>query len=117
MALPILLKALRISIVAALAGPICACSTLESFLPGQESGPSGARPITQSATPASDQAKVLPLGAQDIDCPGVEVQDGTAALRVGGQSNESVRYQFDITETARECRPTGLMLGTPGAQF
>jgi hypothetical protein len=37
----------------------------------------------------------------------IEVQDGTAAVRVGGQTNDSVRYQFDIVNTARECHIMG----------
>ena len=35
------------------------------------------------------------------------MQDGTAAVRVGGQTNDSVRYQFDIVNTARECHVQG----------
>lgn len=39
-------------------------------------------------------------------CPVVDVRDGGAAHRVysgGGASNADVRYQFSISETAREC--------------
>ena len=32
-------------------------------------------------------------------------QDGGASTRVGGADNRSVRYQFDIANTARECAP------------
>jgi hypothetical protein len=28
-------------------------------------------------------------------------------MRIGGDANSSVRYQFDITETARECKVEG----------
>jgi hypothetical protein len=55
----------------------------------------------------SDQMKVLPVAAQDINCPDVTVADGGAALRVGGPDNASVRYQFNIGDTARQCDPAG----------
>jgi len=48
-----------------------------------------------------------PKETREIDCPTVEVQDGTSALRVGGPTNDSVRYQFDIIDTARECQIQG----------
>ncbi len=55
----------------------------------------------------SDQVKVLPVAAQDINCPDVDVADGGAALRVGGADNASVRYQFSLGDTARQCDPAG----------
>jgi hypothetical protein len=36
-------------------------------------------------------------------CPDIEVPDGLAALRAGGQAGGSVRYQYSLGETAREC--------------
>ena len=45
--------------------------------------------------------------SQDINCPEVTVADGGAALRVGGPDNASVRYQFNIGDTARQCDPAG----------
>jgi hypothetical protein len=45
--------------------------------------------------------------AKEVDCPQIEVQDGTAAVRVGGATNDTVRYQFDIDKTARECHVEG----------
>jgi hypothetical protein len=40
-----------------------------------------------------------------VDCPTIEVQDGTAAARyyAGAASNENVRYQFSLGDVAREC--------------
>ena len=35
------------------------------------------------------------------------IADGGAALRVGGPENASVRYQFNIGDTARQCDPAG----------
>ena len=42
-----------------------------------------------------------------VDCPHVEVLEGASALRVGGASNESVRYQYSMGELARECTVVG----------
>ncbi len=35
------------------------------------------------------------------------VADGGAALRIGGPENASVRYQFNVGDTARQCDPAG----------
>jgi len=37
----------------------------------------------------------------------VDVAEGGAAYRVGGADNASVRYQFNLGDTARECDPAG----------
>src|SRR5258708_38195511 len=39
--------------------------------------------VVQSTARPSDRMKVLPVAAQDINCPDVSVADGGAALRVG----------------------------------
>src|SRR5271157_3158111 len=66
------------------------------------------RPVAgKPATNPSDKPKVLPVASQDINCPEVTIADGGAALRVGGPENASVRYQFNIADTARECDPAG----------
>lgn len=70
----------------------------------------GANPRKVSGTLArspSDKPKVLPVASQDINCPEVDIADGGASLRVGGPDNPSVRYQFNIGDTARECDPGG----------
>jgi hypothetical protein len=66
------------------------------------------RPVAgKPATNPSDKPKVLPVASQDISCPDVEIADNGAALRVGGPDNHSVRYQFNISDTARQCDPAG----------
>jgi hypothetical protein len=67
--------------------------------PQQVAGKPGANP--------SEKPKVLPVASVDINCPDVEIADNGAALRVGGPDNPSVRYQFNIGDTARECDPAG----------
>jgi hypothetical protein len=95
----------------AIACGLCgACSTVESVIPSpstlaslvsfNSSTDSGSQPAAPAAQSAAN-------GDREIDCPQVEVQDGTSAMRVGGDANQSVRYQFDITETARECKIIG----------
>jgi hypothetical protein len=63
--------------------------------------------VLQPTARPSDKMKVLPVAAQDINCPDVTVANGAAALRVGGPENASVRYQFNIGDTARQCDPAG----------
>jgi hypothetical protein len=63
--------------------------------------------VLQPTANPTDRLKVLPVAAQDINCPDVTVADGGAALRVGGPENPSVRYQFSIGDTARQCDPAG----------
>jgi hypothetical protein len=93
-------RGMRFAFVVALAAPCGACGSigsLGSFDPGSV--------ISFGAPPPSAPAVAgLPT---DINCPLIEVQDGTAAVRVGGQTNDSVRYQFDIVNTARECHIMG----------
>ena len=88
-------RSMRVAFVAILSGSCGACSSLPSFEP--------ANVISFGAPPPLTSAGPEP----DIDCPEIEVQDGTAAVRVGGQTNDSVRYQFDIDKTARECHVQG----------
>jgi hypothetical protein len=99
----------RIALVLLFGGLCGACSTIESVVPS----PSSLAKLVSFNSSDSDQQ--APVGApestaalnQDIDCPEVEVQDGTAAMRVGGDTNQAVRYQFDIVNTARECKVEG----------
>lgn len=52
----------------------------------------------------------LPQTDVAVECPVIEVQDGTASTRVysgGGQSNENVRYGFSLGDVARECSKVG----------
>ena len=69
--------------------------------------PDSKQVVVQHTARPSDRVKVLPVAAQDINCPDVTVADGGAALRVGGADNASVRYQFNIGDTARQCEPAG----------
>ena len=59
------------------------------------------------STNPKEKPIVLPVASQDINCPEVDIADGGASLRVGGPENASVRYQFNIGDTARQCDPAG----------
>jgi hypothetical protein len=95
----------RLVSAAALAGLCGACGSSD---PGAMLSHMVSFGEPQQATPAG---AVSPAAATQVDCPIIEVQDGTAALRVGGQENASVRYQFDIANTARECHVEGARFG------
>ena len=88
----------RLALLAAACGFLSACGSMGSLDPANLMS-SGAATKPLASAPSGE-----PLA---IDCPQIEVQDGTAAVRVGGQTNDSVRYQFDIANTARECRVEG----------
>ena len=98
-------RSVRLGAAAAFAALAGGCSTLESMIPRH--GEENPAATTRVSNDQGGHLIVLPRDALDIDCPVIEVQDGTSAVRVGGQSNESVRYQFNIAETARECQPQG----------
>jgi hypothetical protein len=112
---------LRIALLSTALGALAGCSTVSSvggsvggFFahhdPNADSLNAGAIPMQVAGKPArtpSEKMKVLPVATQDINCPEVDIADGGAALRVGGPDNPSVRYQFNIGDTARECDPAG----------
>ena len=104
-------RAWRFAGVAAVAASLAGClSSSEgmfspSFMTPREGPASTAKPDA----PAKDSDKLikLPARAEDVDCPVVDVSQGGATSRVGGPSNQDVRYQFDISDVARECDPQG----------
>ncbi len=95
---------------------VAGCSTVESvqnFLPHGDPDAAaialGANPpkTGQPAARPSEKPIVRPVASIDINCPSVDVALDGAAYRVGGADNTSVRYQFNIGDTARECDPAG----------
>jgi len=116
-------KSFATSIAAlALAALTTGCSSIESLLPTNTVS-TGATSVRSGGTagPARSDAekiKVLPLSAGDLDCPTIDIADGGATFRVGGPDNKTVRYQFDISDVARQCEPQGgqfaLKIGVSG---
>jgi hypothetical protein len=112
----------RLLTAAALAAAsLCsACSTIQSLVPSEAKGdqpyvgPSVQTLGVSRSSPSlaahegDEPVKVLPLSAEDLECPTVDVADGHAYLRVGGPDNEHVRYQFNIGDIARQCDPVGV---------
>ena len=92
---------LRLAMALCAAGLCGACSSVENLIPSFASS----KPVMNASgkgedVPESEKVVRLPLSSQDLDCPTVDIQDGAASLRVGGAENASVRYQFDISQTA-----------------
>jgi hypothetical protein len=89
------------------------CGSVESFFshrdPSVDSLSLGANPprVAKPGANPSEKPKALPVASRDINCPIIDIPEGAAAARVGGADNASVRYQFNIGETARECDPAG----------
>ena len=118
---------LRIALFSTALGALAGCSSVGSFFANRDPNANqvnlGANPRPTAGQPAknpSEKPIVLPVASQDINCPDVEIADGGAALRVGGPDNASVRYQFNIGDTARECDPAGpqqatIKIGVSGA--
>ena len=105
---------LRIALFSTALGALAGCSAVGSFFANRDPNANqvnlGANPRPTAGQPAANPSEkpiVLPVASQDINCPEVDIADSGAALRVGGPDNASVRYQFNIGDTARECDPAG----------
>jgi hypothetical protein len=100
---------MKMTLALLLAGLCAACSSVETLFPGTPSvrTQAGVEASHPSPETSADKIVALPLSAADLDCPIVEVEDGAATSRFGGDDNKAVRYQFDIANTARECQPQG----------
>jgi len=97
-------RALPMALALCAAGLLGACSTVDGFFSGPHSSHDVAK-TNNAPTPDSEKVVVLPLSAEELQCPPVEIDEGGAQARVGGPDNASVRYQFAISQTARECAP------------
>ncbi len=98
-------RALPLALALSAAGLVGGCGTFDAFMPSGQSERQGGVPKASGDTPDSQKVVVLPLSAEELDCPPIEIDEGGAAARVGGPDNASVRYQFAISQTARECAP------------
>ncbi len=102
-------KNLRFALALCAAGLCGACSSMENIISPSLNAKPAAVAAAQDPSHGSESDKLvkLPLSAEELDCPSVDIQEGGASVRVGGADNPSVRYQFDIAQTARECAPQG----------
>ncbi len=89
------------------------CSSVQNLLPHYDpdtaavNAGANPRPVTRPAANPAEKQVALPVSSADIYCPEVDIAEGGSAYRVGGADNASVRYQFNINDTARECDPAG----------
>jgi hypothetical protein len=93
---------------------LAGCAQNDSLLPPSLFGPQTPRPgmvLPKGVDRQSDKIVKLPTSPEDLDCPDVGVAEGGASARVGGASNEEVRYEFTIGDVARECDPQGNQFG------
>ena len=98
----------RLAAVAAIAAPLAGCLGEEGIIPSFN-GPREKPTANNTQNKASDKLVKLPTRPEDLDCPEVDEFPGGAMARVGGPANAQVRYQFDVTDIARECDPQGNM--------
>jgi hypothetical protein len=95
------------------AGLLAGCSTVQNLMPhydpatGQVNEGANPRPVAKLTTNPAEKQVLLPVASTDIYCPEVDIAEGGAAHRVGGAESASVRYQFNISDTARQCDPAG----------
>jgi len=100
------------------AGLLADCSSVGNLIPhvdpvasqqaaSQASAGANPRPVAQLPSNPAEKPIVLPVSSIDINCPEVEIAEGGSAYRAGGAESASVRYQFNIGETARQCDPAG----------
>jgi hypothetical protein len=101
-------RAAAICAVLALAG----CGGSEAVAPTTHGTGSTLENLLMFGTPDPGPAPVRAGPVTEVDCPEIEVLDGTSSLRVtsGGDANSNVRHQFSLGETARECRVEGNQL-------
>ena len=98
-------RALSLALALSAASLVGACSSFDGIYPTSWSVRQQGAQQDKRDTPDSEKAVVLPLTAEELQCPPIEIDEGGAAARVGGPDNASVRYQFAISQTARECAP------------
>ena len=104
---PSVRRAARHLSLAVLALALAGCGSTSDLL---KSSPLDMFSSSSKATrdPAPD-GTAIPISADDIDCPEVQVRVGAATLMVGSKPGEGapsaldVRYQGSIIRTAREC--------------
>ena len=94
-------------------GALAGCSSVENLMPHYDPATSqlnqgvNPRPVARPGASPEEKPIVLPVSSTDINCPEIDIAEGGAAFRVGGAENSSVRHQFNISETARQCDAAG----------
>jgi len=103
----------RLSLALVGAGLLAGCGSVENLMPHYDPATfqlnqgANPRPVAQPTNNPAEKQVPLPVASTDIYCPEVDIAEGGSAYRVGGAESASVRYQFNIGDTARECDPAG----------
>ena len=109
----LLKNSVRLLLALSCAGSLAGCGSVENLLPHFDPAPpqlgqgANPRPTAQPTSNPAEKQIALPVASADIYCPEIDIAEGGAAYRVGGAESASVRYQFNIGETARQCDPAG----------
>lgn len=93
----------------------CVAASLLAGCSGSETSGVGAtfgNLLAFNSTTAPAPAAAVAEAPKNLVCPGIEVKEGGAALRVyaAGRESRSVRHQFALGELARECSVVGNQL-------
>ncbi|MDX7949998.1 hypothetical protein P7D22_02255 [Lichenihabitans sp. Uapishka_5] len=89
----------------------CGAAGTPGFEPETQGGPTLSSKLANlvAFNKLFPSAAPLPQTEVQVECPSIEVLDGTASVRTyaGEQSNANVRYQFSLGDIARECSKAG----------
>ncbi len=86
------------------------CAATEKLVPSASGGGSVFGNLLAFHTTTPGPAPAAGQQEDPLECPTVEILDGTSSYRTYAgtdQSNETVRYQFSMGEVARECTKSG----------
>ena len=106
----------KVTAVLAASLMLAACGSTGGNLFGggqqQATQPAAAQPAPGVGSPVHNAlfGQPVPEGQQTLHanlCPRVEIRDGSAVWRQGGEGPTELRYQGTITDLARECRIDG----------
>lgn len=88
---------------------LAGCNSGSSVLPSLGGGGAGGGLASQALFGNPQQAPRDRAPEEEIDynCPGVDVMEGAAAVRVGRAGSSEVAHQASLTDVARECRFAG----------
>ena len=102
----------RAAVLAAVGLSLCGCAATEKLMPstGGSGSVFGNLLAFHTADPGPAPAAAAGVRDEPLQCPIVEILDGTASYRTyagAEQTNEAVRYQFSMGEVARDCTRNG----------
>ena len=92
---------------------VAGCAGTDGFMASTQAGPTLTSKVGDLLSFGSTNAGPVPPKASreaTLQCPQVEVLDGTASVRNYGstdQTNDGVKFQYSMGEVARECTRAG----------